>query len=330
MGLLDSFLGRSSQPRASEEYLKRQQASQNALSSGGLPLNAIERLQHQRAAQTTDSHLWSSNLSVSELALVGDVDYEPLGQVMGASVFNVGTQWRNPNWRDSTRQIVFGYELDITTEAYALARQRALSRLQKEAELLGAEGVVGVRLQYEEIHGEAEMVEYQAFGTAISRRHAPPPKSGKLPFLCSLSGEEFWKLNQAGYMPVGLAAGNCAYYCSLSWNSQRLVAGGALNKSAWANQELPEFTDALYSARELALERVASRAMEVNGQGVMGTTISVKSIPYHVENSGSAQTGLLFHFFAVGTAIRTVSRTQPTEVSPVFPLTYTPVRSNIK
>src|SRR5579862_3600099 len=118
----------------SEAAKQRREASQRSLEAGGLPLNAIDRLREQASRQGTPQHFFTSDLSVNEMALIGQAGYAPLGQVMGSSVYHIGWQWL-PNWSGSSG------ELDVMTQAFYHARHLALGRLQQEATLLGATGV---------------------------------------------------------------------------------------------------------------------------------------------------------------------------------------------
>lgn len=90
---------------------QRREASEQSLAQGGLPLNAIERLREQAGRQGTPGHIFTGDLSVHEMALVRQAGYEPLGQVMGSSVYYVGWQWL-PNWSGSSG------ELEVLTQAY--------------------------------------------------------------------------------------------------------------------------------------------------------------------------------------------------------------------
>src|SRR5436305_1380101 len=117
----------------SEEARQRREASQQSLEQGGLPLNAIDRLREQALRQGTPGHIFTSDLSVNELALIGQAGYEPLGQVMGSSMYHIGWQYMptgSYNWSSSSG------ELTVLTEAFYQARHLALGRLQQEAALL--------------------------------------------------------------------------------------------------------------------------------------------------------------------------------------------------
>src|SRR5579871_3336166 len=75
----------------------RLEASLQSLAQGGLPLDAVDRLREQAARQGTPGQFFTSDLSVNELMLVGQAGYEPLGQVMGSSIYHLGWQWM-PTW----------------------------------------------------------------------------------------------------------------------------------------------------------------------------------------------------------------------------------------
>ena len=239
-----------------EATKQRREASERSVAQGGLPLNAIDRLREQKGRQNTPGHIFTSDLSVNELCLVHEAGYEPLGQVMGSSVYHIGWQWMPySSWSSG--------ELTVLTQAFYEARHLALGRLYQEAALLGATGVVGVRLEKREYEWGSSLLEFAAIGTAIRETDAPPPAEGTAkPFLSDLSGEEFWMLRQTGFRPVGVAVGNCTYYQVPSWNTQNVTNGGWLG-GAWTNQELPDYTQALYNARSLAMSRMEHEARQV-------------------------------------------------------------------
>src|SRR5271166_1853666 len=63
--------------------------SRNALAAGGIPVRAQERIAAIRGA-SGNIPIFSSDLSVDELALVHQTGYEPLALVAGSSVFHIG------------------------------------------------------------------------------------------------------------------------------------------------------------------------------------------------------------------------------------------------
>jgi uncharacterized protein YbjQ (UPF0145 family) len=273
---------------------QRQEASRRSLERGGLPLNAVDRLTEQASRQGTDEHFFTSDLSVKEALLVWQAGYDPLGQVMGSSVYHIGWQ-RMPNWSGSSR------ELEVLTQAFYHARHLALGRLRQEAQLLGATGVVGVRLERKEYEWGSHLLEFAAIGTAI--REKDVPLSSEPPFLSDLSGEEFWMLRRAGYRPVGVAVGNCTYYQVPTWRTQNVTQGGIFG-GGWTNQELPDYTQALYNARSLAMSRMEAEARSAGSEGVVGVYSEVEAEPRHVEvNDKQTRIDMIYHFTAIGTAI---------------------------
>ena len=276
-----------------EATRERREGSQQSLEAGGLPFNAMDRLREQAARQGTPGHLFTSDLSVNELALTQQTGYDPLGQVMGSSIYHVGWQWL-PQWSGASG------ELEVLTAAYYQARHLAIGRLQQEAALLGATGVIGVRLERKSYEWGAGMLEFAAIGTAIRERDTPPMQSP--PFISDLSGSEFWMLRQAGYRPVGFAMGNCTYYQVGTMTTQYAMTGGVFG-GGWQNQELADFTQAMYRARELAMSRMEQEALAVGAVGVVGADIEADAQPRPVGSDNNRRYDIICHFTAIGTAI---------------------------
>jgi uncharacterized protein YbjQ (UPF0145 family) len=100
-----------------------------------LPAHARERL-----AEMRQRRLFTSDLSVNEFLLVKEAGFDPLGLVMGSSIYQV-----SPNL-PSLPGGSPGCELIDTTRALYHARELAMNRMEEEAEALGADGVIGMRL----------------------------------------------------------------------------------------------------------------------------------------------------------------------------------------
>jgi len=284
----------------SPEAKQRREESERSLQMGGLPLNAIDRLREQKSRQGTPGHIFTSDLTVNELALTYHTGYEPLGQVMGSSVYHVGWQYMPAgywsNWYGTSG------EMQILTQAFYHARHLAIGRLQQEAALLGATGVVGVRLERKEYEWGAGLLEFAAIGTAIRETDAARPGPNDLPFVSDLSGAEYWMLRQAGYRPVGFVVGNCTYYCVPTWATRSATTGGFFGGS-WQNQELTDYTQSLYSARSLAMGRMENEAASVGAIGVVGADVEVESEPREIEINHQTRIDMIYHFTAIGTAI---------------------------
>ncbi len=268
----------------------RAEASRQSIMAGGLPLNAKDRLQEQASRQGTKDHFFSSDLTVNELMLTHECGFDPLGQIMGSCVYNVGWQFLpNSGWFN-----VSG-ELQVMSKAQMDARQLAFDRLRQEAKLLKADGVVGVRFERKENDWGTGLIEFIAVGTAVRRRDAPPLAPGAEPFVSNLSGQDHWMLRKDGYKPVGFAFGNCTWYQYPDWRSQNALL-------SWSNAELTSISQGLYTAREIAMDRMESYARMVNAEGVVGMNIDTRM--ERVENSNNNQSGgFIIHFTAWATAI---------------------------
>lgn len=288
------FLGSPSQTTNTEELLKRQAASQQSLAAGGLPLNAIDRLKEQAGRQGTPGHIFTSDLSIDELLTVGHAGFEPLGQVMGSSIYHVGWQYMPTyTWTSG--------ELTVLTEAFYNARHLALSRIQQEAALLGATHVIGVRLEFRQYDWGVGLLEFAAIGTAI-RLKGSSPAGNRLPALSAMTGEQFWLLHQSGYQPVGVAVGNCTWYQVAGWGTM-MATGGSLWGTSWQNQEITDYTRAVYQSRSLASYRMELEGRSYGAEGIVGVVIQVNYDRREVEVNQGHREDLIVHFTAIGTAI---------------------------
>ena len=323
MGLLVRFRGGPAMdPETAKRDAARREETVENLKRGGLPVNAIDRLREARARQGTEQHFFTSNLSVNEFVLTHDMGFAPLGQVMGSCVYHVGYQWNRANWSNAS---LWGggssYELQTLTEAYRHARVLTFGRLAQEAALLGATGVLGVRLTRKEHEWGSDLLEFSAFGTAIRERDVPAPAAGSDAarlFLSDLSGQDFWKLRQAGFRPVGVAAGNCTYYQIPSWQTQAATGGaGFFFGTTWQNQELQDYTQALYQARELGMGRLSHEARALGGVGLVGVDMRVDAEPVEVEiGNDRHRTDMMYHFNVMGTVIAPATAPTPPRAIP--------------
>ncbi len=261
-----------------------------ALERGGIPVPAQQRLQELRAG---DRSLFTSDLSVNEFLLSRAAGIQPITQVMGSSVYHVGWQYLNL-WTSSG-------ELATISHAYNQARSLALGRMTQEAALAGANIVVGVRIERQPI-GDERLLEFQAFGTAARLESAPATDT---PGLTNLSGQDFWKLYQAGYWPLGVVAGSTVYHAVPSWGAQWAMSGfGGL-----MNQELTDFTAGLYAARHLAMSRVYGEAdLHLHADGIVGVSIEQTEEEYEVSSNNQERTDMIFTFHVIGTAIAALER----------------------
>src|SRR5579884_2978760 len=251
--------------------------SYDPTSTAGVPAHGRERLERMRAEVARG--FFTSDLSVNEFLLVKQAGFDPLGLVVGSSIYHIGYQ--QSNWNQNQ-------EMGVLTQAMYHARELAMTRMEEEADQLGADGVVGVRLDVGRYEWGENLAEFIAIGTAVKHHegqlHRAP--NGR-PFTSDLSGQDFWTLLSSGYRPVGMVMGNCVYH---------VAHQGLRNffKQIGQNQEMPNYTQALYDARELAMERMEAEADQLQAEGIVGVQLQERSHGW-----GSH----VIEFFAVGTAI---------------------------
>ncbi len=302
-------------PEEQQRRMQEQQdaeASRRALETGGLPLQATRRLSEETAA---GHPLFTSDLSTKEFSLTRTLGYQPLSQVMGSSIYHVGWQYTQTYAPDPSAR-----ELTTLTHAHQQAAQLALSRLDQEAALLKAHGVIGVRLTTRDYEWGRDMLEFTAIGTAIKLPNTPLPQR---PFLSDLSGQEFWTLLQAGYYPIGIVTGYCAYYICLG--STLAVQMGNWYRSR--NQEMTPFSKGISTARKLAMKRVVDMARNLKAVGVVGVHIGCDRniIEYETDKPVRYYMDLCVRFSIIGTAI-TAQRPDHVIPSPRPTLTLTDLR----
>jgi uncharacterized protein YbjQ (UPF0145 family) len=256
-----------------------------------------------RLAQTAGadpSGVFTSDLSVSEYVLLGEAGFEPLGFVIGSSIYHVGLQVGR--WSQNQ-------ELQVLTQAMYNARELAMARMRAEADHLVADGIVGVQLRMQMYAWGQGCLEFVATGTAV--RHLAGTGAHRAPdgraFTSDLSAQDFFRLLAAGAVPVAFVLGTCVYHIAHQSAMQAL-------RQAGQNQEMMQFTQGVYEARELALTRMQAEAAEAKASGIVGVTVDVKN---HVWGEHATE------FLATGTAVRRLSdehRLPETSPKPTFTL----------
>lgn len=247
-------------------------------STEGLPQAAQDRLAEMRGSEG-HRKLFTSDLSVNEFLLVRDAGFEPVGLVMGCSIYHIGFQ---------LPRLFQSQEMTVLTQAMYHARELAMTRMEEEADLLGADGIVGVRLEVNRHAWGSNLAEFLAIGTAIKHREGGNFRThDNRPFTSDLSGQDFWTLLRAGYRPISLVMGNCVYRVAFQGMRQAFSQIGR-------NVELQNYTQALYAARELAQSRMQAEAEAENAQGIIGAQIQEDSHGWDHHT---------IEFFAIGTAV---------------------------
>jgi uncharacterized protein YbjQ (UPF0145 family) len=339
--------------RRDEEEDPAAEATRARIEAGGITPQAEARLK----ALAVDGAMFTSGLSVTEFALLHRLGPQPLAQVMGASVVRPGWQYlpalapgevhialgpwgptmsstavgnritepspqqvRNYKWH---AEVVC--ELTTRTEAWNLARRRALDRLSEEALQVGADAVVGVHLRRGDHDLGGGMIDYVVSGTAI--RLPDSPRDAR-PVLTDVSVQDYWQLVTNGHEPCGLVAASAVVFASAPRDT-RLTR----MRTTARNQELEEISQAFQLAREMLRYRIRGQVDDAHAAGAVGVEFSHAvrrekialasslqtseyrgwnrgrlGIPYRVSGrSDTERRGWVITMHAAGTAIRSGS-----------------------
>lgn len=241
----------------------RQQASIDALEAGQLPLEAQERLRRQAEHEAP----WTSTLTAADFLEAKSLGLTPLGQVMGAATVHPGfnSQWLYGAWQNG--------DVRPLSRAFTQARDTAVERLRMEAEALGAHGVVGVIMRVTRPDWGGALLEFTAMGTAV---RLDTPTSPRQIFLGTLSALDAGRLLAVGYIPMDLVYATTAYYVMTTW-------GAEWAEGSWSNQEIPEFSQAVYQARDFVVAGMREQARSVSADGVLGAEWSMEVEEIEVE-----------------------------------------------
>jgi uncharacterized protein YbjQ (UPF0145 family) len=303
------FHKRSAEEKAEDEVAARERAEASELSEqraaqslerieqGHIPLAAAERMGgYAQTAETDEPHLFSSDLEVSEWSALARLGIRPVTQVMGSSIYKVG--WQPTFYNVPT-------EVRVLSDAYNECRRRALNRLLEEAGLCGADAVVGVRIEDGAHDWAPGAVEFIAVGTAV-RLPEPMREPANGTVLSDLSGQEYVQLCQAGLRPIGIAAHTSIHYVPATMQTMMAQEsrGGLMGFGGSPNQELMDFTQGVYEAREKAMGFVSAQASQLGGSGLIGVKVNEHTRPHTVKRGAYDSQDLEITFHVIGTVIR--------------------------
>ena len=225
-----------------------------------------------RMAEIRRSGTWGSALTADEFTAIRGAGFEPVGQVLGAAVYNIGFTggygcpgaWGGYGmfgpYRSSTQVSGRGGvgSYGPLVQAMYDARRTAIGRMTQECAELGGHGVVGVRLSIGPF--PAGGLEFKAIGTAV---RAPGAAHLPRPFTSDLSGQDFAKLITKGWAPAGLALG-----ISIAARHDDWLTVGQARWSA-GNTEVTGYTELVNDARHDARVKVEQDVRRVGAQGVV-------------------------------------------------------------
>ncbi|SRR5579883_618495 len=269
--------------------------SMRHVQAGGLPIRAQLRL-----ADETRHRLFTSDLTVNEFLLSQQAKCAPISQVMGSSIFHIG---RIADYKGATGEVT------VISQAHRDSRRLALSRCFQEAQAVGADAVIGVRIQERLItmgqHGKGgddgdEIIEFTVFGTAVRApwiTHDPGS-----PVITDLSGQDLWALAQDGFEPCGFLFEFCRYHV---WH---VMQGGFASTG-----EVASASQAIETARKIVVDKLLAQAAFYKAEFVVGSDVKllVKEVPcgYHSCPLNDLDVDVVWF----GTGVRRIPGWQPHE-----------------
>lgn len=219
-----------------------------------------------------DARGTTSDLTIDETLLLHSAGWEPVDLVYGVS-------WWSMPW--GTWQWTTG-EVKEASDAFAGAVDQAAGYLRESCTRAGGSGVLGVEVG---MRVSSHHVAIELMGTAVRRTKADG--AHRFEFISDLSARDFVLLSRAGWWPLGLAAG------------ASFVIAPRRSAREWASQqgqnvELPNLTEALYLARERAMERMQRSGAAMKAEGIVAVKL----------REGRASSGVrVIQFVALGTGV---------------------------
>lgn len=217
----------------------------------------------------------TSALSIDETLLLHSAGWEPVDLVFGVSWWSI--PWGVWQWQTG--------EVNEASTAFAGAMSQAAQVLRDECAKAGGVGVLGVEV---DVKVSGHHMAVSLTGTAVRRvGHA----DSHFEFLSDLSARDFILLSRAGWRPLGVVAG-ASFVIAPRRSAREWAAQQA------QNLELPNLTQALYLARERAMERMQESSLTLGADGVVAVKLREGPIGYG---------NRVMQFVTIGTGVRLVA-----------------------
>jgi len=261
-------------------------------------------------AEIRGSGPWCSALTADEFAAIRSIGFEPVGQVLGAAVYNIGYTggYNCPGpfgdgmvSPDRSVTQVSGRDgpgsFGPLVKTLYQARRTAIARMSAECAELGGHGVVGVRLTIGALPTGGQ--EFRAIGTAV---RAPRARRLRRPFTSDLSGQDFTKLIATGWVPAGLVFG-----ISVGIRHQDRLTRGQTWWSA-GNAEVLGYTELVNDVRHDARRQLHKDVQRLGAEGVVIADMSLQIRERGCPVKEVAQRDHIAEATITGTAIARFSR----------------------
>ena len=256
----------------------RPDGSAGETTSGDIRKQMLAAAQSLNRSGPSPGAAMTSDLSIDEELTLHSIGWEPIELVYGVSLHSIPMGvW---NWGQG--------EITYASSAFARSFEAATDRIHHECARAGGHGVVGVHV---ERTVDRHHIGIALTGTAVRPVGAKKPPSADSVFVSDLSGRDFTLLQGSGWVPLGLAVGASFVY------APRRSMGTAMKQTS-RNVELTNFTEAMYAARESAMERMQRSALAMQGTGVVEVKVTEGPMEFAHHAVG---------FSAYGTVIRLVA-----------------------
>ncbi len=208
-----------------------------ALEGKRVPSFVEARLKDAAAGKTP----WIATMTPAELHVARSHGVRPVAMVSGTCWYHYGYSW---------------------TRGHSEGWRAAIDRMWREAQILGANAIVDVKLRTIRLK-VGESMDYTVLGTAV-RIDGLPPSSD--PVIATVPALEFVRLLEAGIVPVGIGIG--AHYDWLPSGGMNLDGRGVFNTGNRPLTQLGQFWERV---RRQALRELYADVQRL-GTGVLAHT----------------------------------------------------------
>lgn len=236
---------------------------------------------------------------------------EPVRAVTAVAVIQRGVQ---PGLEDVRVSDGGVRELTVDAEALAGGRRRVLARLAEEAERLGADGVVHVRLADRPVPWLDYGLEVRASGFAVRGLGRDEL------LMTTLRAGELATLEGAGARPAGLVEHSTVVALLGGPETRNRYRYGGDRK----NFEMPDFTRGLAEVRGDVLSSLRAHARSLGANGLLALDLALEPRWDHVHRRRFSESVVVLEARALATAIVDLSGESGSEPRLVLDLRRTP------
>ncbi len=229
-------------------------SSYDPTSLEGVPQAGRSRLEQNKRG------LFTSDLSVAEFLLVKEAGFDPLGLVVGSSIYHIGFQ--QSSWKVSEEM------------TRALGGDVRRARAGHDPHGGGGRPARRGRDRRRPPGGRPLRVGPGHGGVPRHRHRDPPPRGRAAPRAQRAAVHAATSPARTSGPCCAPAIARSAWSWAPASTTSPTAACCSRFKQMGTNVELPNFTQALYDARELAMERMQAEAEAVKAEGIVGVQLT--------------------------------------------------------